>query len=198
MAVVAPPKQVSQWRWLVVTILLGFAGSLIAVAYFANGEYPFGPLLVDLSVKPAASGTTTLAIEPIRGLNAGHATAHTHAGFLSLKATVVNVSGTIVDVSALADTKDPETLATFLKHQAKDDAQKFALRAGLVALAGGACGGALVGLIGLRPRRLFQGAIAGLLLFGILAFIAYQTYDPGKFSNAPFKQGIAAPAQLVR
>jgi hypothetical protein len=187
MAVVAPPRQVRQWRWFVLTIVLGFAGALIAVAYFANGDYPFGPLLVHLSVRPSTSGTTTLSVEPLRGLTAGEAKATTHAGFLAFKATVVDVSGTFAGADAIALTKDPQTLAGYLKDQAKNDAQRFAVRAGLVALAGGACGGALVGLVGLRPRRLFQGAIAGVLLFGILGLIAYQTYDVSKFAKVAFK-----------
>jgi hypothetical protein len=193
-AVAPPPRQVTQWRWLALTILLGFAGALSALIGFGKGTYSMGPIVVELSVRPSTSGTTELAVVPVPGLKPGHAEANTHSGFLAIRGTVVDVHGTALLPDALRLTKDPRTLASYVKDEAREAGRRFAIKVGLMALAGGAGGGAIVGLIGLRPRRLIEGAIAGVLLVGLLGFIAYQTYNVDAFRNVTFKPGLSATA----
>src|SRR5260221_3035278 len=150
-AVAPPPRQVTQWRWLAITILLGFAGSLSALIGCGKGTYSMGPLVVELSVRPATSGRTELAIEPIKGLDAGHAQANTHQGFLAFRGTVITIHGEALLPQARAILADPRSLDTYIKDQNKEAMKRFGLKVGLMALAGGAGGGAIIGLIRLRP-----------------------------------------------
>jgi hypothetical protein len=185
---IAPPKQVARQGYLIVTVLLGIAGSLIAMAAFGAHEYRVGPFLVDMSVKPATEGKTVLGVGLTQyGLTAGTAEANTHSGFLEIKGTVTGIIGTSLTPDAIAATKDPATLAKFIQTEGKTAMRKYLLRLGLVVLAGGAAGGAVIALIGLKTRRLFQGAIAGVLVVGILGLFAWQTYDLSKFNGLNFK-----------
>jgi hypothetical protein len=185
---IAPPRQVARQGYLIVTVLLGIAGSLIAMAAFGAHEYRVGPFLVDMSVKPATEGTTTLGIEFAQaGLKAGTAEAKTHSGFLEIKGTVTGIIGTALTPEAIASTKDPATLAKFIQTEGKTAMRKYLLRLGLIVLGGGAAGGAVIALIGLKTRRIFQGAIAGVLVVAILGLIAWQTYDMDKFNGLNFQ-----------
>lgn len=191
-AVAPPARQVTQWRWLALTIVLGIGGSLAALIGFGKGTYSMGPIVVELRAFPAASGVTELGVAPLPGLKTGHVEAGTHSGFLGFGATVVDVHGEVNIPAAVKATADPPTLATYIQDNGKEAGKRFALKVGLMALAGGAGGGAIVGLIGLRPRRLFEGALAGVLVVALLGFIAYQTYDIQKFRGSTFKPGVSA------
>jgi hypothetical protein len=185
---IAPPKQVARQGYLIVTVLLGIAGSLIAMAAFGAHEYRVGPFLVDMSVKPATEGKTAIGIEFAQsGLKAGTAEANTHSGFLEIEGTVTGIIGTGLAPEAIAATKDPATFAKFIQTEGKTAMRKYLLRLGLVVLGGGAAGGAVIALIGLKTRRLFQGAIAGVLVVGLLGLYAWQTYDLSKFDGVNFK-----------
>jgi hypothetical protein len=194
--VAPPPKQVTPWRWLAITILLGFAGALSALVGFGKGTYAMGPMDVEVSVRAAFSGKTELAITPIAGVKAGHAEAPTHAGFLAFRATVVSVHGTRLIPDANRIIANPRSFDSFVKNDNDEAMKKFVLKVGLMSLAGGAGGGAIIGLIGLRPRRLIEGAIAGVLLVAVLGLIAYQTYDVNEFQNVTFKPGVSLSAPL--
>ncbi len=194
---IAPPKQVASQSYLIVTVLLGIAGSLIAMAAFGHGTYRVGPLLVRMSVKPSTEGTTQLGVEFARlGLTAGTVEVNTHSGFLAFEGTVTGVIGNTSAPEAIAATKDPATLAKTIQVEGKTAMRKFALRAGLIVLAGGAAGGFAIALIGLKTRRIFQGAIAGLLVVAILGLIAWQTYDISKFDGAKFR--VITPTESLR
>jgi hypothetical protein len=183
----APPKQVAQKSYLIVTVLLGIAGSLVAMAAFSAHAYRVGPLLVDMSVKPSTEGTTTLGVVYAQlGLKAGTAKVNTHSGFLALEGNVTGVIGTSVDLDTIAATKDPATLAKVIQTEGKTAMRKFLLRLGLIVLGGGAAGGAVIALVGLKTRRIFQGALAGVLVVGVLGLIAWQTYDIDKFKGLNF------------
>ena len=184
----APPRQVTRQGYLILTILLGIAGSGVAMAAFAKHTYRVGPLLVEMNVKPATKGTTTLGVEFAQfGLKAGTVKEETHTGFLALEGRVVGVFGNAADPRALLATKDPLTLAKTIRDEGKTAMRKFLLRVGLIVLAGGAAGGAAVALIGLKSRRIFQGALAGVLVVGVLGLLAWQTYDIDKLSTVQFK-----------
>jgi len=185
---IAPPKQVARQGYLIVTVLLGIAGSLIAMAGFGAHEYRVGPFLVDMNVKPATEGKTAIGIEFAQlGLKAGTAEAKTHSGFLEIEGTITGIVGTSLAPDAIAATRDPATLAKFIQEEGKTAMRKYLLRLGLVVLGGGAAGGAAIALIGLKTRRLFQGAIAGVLVVAILGLIAWQTYDLSKFNGLNFR-----------
>ena len=184
---IAPPKQVAQKSYLIVTVLLGIAGSFIAMAAFGSHTYGVGPLLVEMKVKPSTEGTTTLVISYAQlGLKAGSSSVNTHSGFLGLEGNIVGLIGFSVNPDAIVATKDPATLATYIKTQGKTAIRKFLLRLGLIVLGGGAAGGAVIALVGLKTRRIFQGAIAGVLAVGVLGLVAWQTYDIDKFKGINF------------
>lgn len=193
-AALPPPHEVPQWRWLIAAILLGWAGSLVAVAAFASGTYRVGPLLVEMSVRPASSGTTELAVRAIpldsTGLRPGAIEVDTHEGFLAFRGTVTDIAGEAFLVEAAKVTSNPKALATSIRDDGESAMQRFGLKVGLVTLAGGAGGGAAIALVGMRVRRVIQGAIAGVVLIGVLGLVAWQTYDINKFPETPFSPNV--------
>jgi hypothetical protein len=191
---IAPPRQVKTQGYLVLTILLGIAGSLIAMAGFAKGTYRVGPLLVDMKVFPSGSGTTELGVEPISGaplIKPGHTKTDTHTGFLAFEGIVTGVYGDALVPLAAQMVASPKSLADEIKAEGKTAGRKFGLRVGLVVLGGGAAGGFVVALLGMRMRRIFQGAAAGVIVVAILGVVAWQTYDIDKFSDVKFTSGSA-------
>jgi hypothetical protein len=184
---IAPPRQVARQGYLIVTVLLGIAGSAIAMVAFGAHAYRVGPLLVEMNVKPSTEGTTTLGVEVAEiGLKAGTVKTKTHSGFLALEGRVTGIVGTTVSTQAIAATKDPATLATFIQTEGKTAMRKYLLRLGLIVLGGGAAGGAAIAIVGLKARRIFQGALAGVLVVGILGVLAWQSYDISKFNGLKF------------
>lgn len=193
-AALPPPHQVPTWRYTIAALVLGAAGSMIAIAAGGSGTYRVGPLLVKMEVRPATTGTTEFAVEPVLGLRPGVASANTHQGFLAARATIVGVIGAASAPEALLATKDPASLAATLRDQGESAFRKFGIRIGLLTLGGGAAGGMAIALVGMKARRIFQGAIAGVVLVGILGLLAWQTYDIDEFKKTSFKPaGTAAP-----
>ncbi|HJR18831.1 MAG TPA: hypothetical protein VJ922_03845 [Actinomycetota bacterium] len=192
----APAHEVSSYRFMVAAMILGAAGSMIALAAFSAHEYRVGPLIMELQIMPTASGETRFAIQPVTGLRTGFAEAPTHMGFLSLRGTVTGVVGVASLPDAVLATKDAKSLATIIKDEGKDAFRRFGLRVGWLTLAGGGAGGMAIALFGMKARRVFQGALGGVILVGVLGLVAWQTYDIDKFDQVQFKQaGQAAPLQ---
>ena len=182
----APPKQVGTWRWLITSVILGAAGSTIAIAAFGQGTYLIGPLVVQLKVSPDTTAATELAIETA-ALKPGVARAETHSGFVSFRGTVTGISGTTALPDTLAAVTDPTSLATLIRDEGKSALRKFGLKIGLLTLGGGAAGGFAVALIGFKTRRIFQGLIAGVVLVGVMGLLAWQTYDIEEFEKTQFR-----------
>jgi hypothetical protein len=192
---IAPPRRVQRQGYLILTIIMGIAGSFVAMAAFAHGTYRVGPMIVKMEAFPATSGTTELAVEPISGaplIKPGHAKATTHTGFLGFRGTVVGVYGDAFVPLAAKAVADPKSLADSIKADGKSAGKKFGLRVGLVVLGGGGAGGFAVALLGLRARRIFQGAISGVVVVAILGVLAWQTYDIDKFKTVQFNSPSAA------
>ena len=186
-AALAPPKTTSRQIYLILTMLLGIAGSLGALAAFAAHNYVVGSLVVRMDVRPASEGTTTLAVEFAQlGLRPGGVKSKTHSGFLALEGDVVGIVGSGAAPRAILTTKDPPTLAKTIRDEGKTAMRNFAIRLGWLTLAGGAAGGGVIALVGLKARRLFQGALAGALVVAILGILAWQTYDIKNFDNLQF------------
>jgi hypothetical protein len=190
----APPHQVAQKRFMIAAMLLGAAGSLIGLAGFSSHDYRVGALVMKMEVRPETSGTTELAVEPVRTLQTGFAEAETHMGFLAVRGTVIGIIGEASLLDAVEITKDPLALAEYVKEQGKDAARRFLLRTGLITIGGGGAGGLVIALFGMKARRILQGAAAGLIVVGVLGLVAWQTYDIEKFEQTQFRPG-AAPLQ---
>ncbi len=194
----APAHEVASYRFMVAAMILGAAGSMIALAAFSAHNYTVGPLVVEMQVMPATSGTTELAFEPVREvIRTGHAEAETHQGFVSLRGTVVGVIGEAsVAEAALIATRGPKALAETIRDEGNDAFRRFGLRVGWLTLAGGGAGGMAIALFGMKARRILQGALGGLLVVAALGLVAWQTYDIDKFDQVQFRQaGQAAPLQ---
>jgi len=184
---IAPPHQVAQVRWLIAAMLLGAAGSLVAISAFGSAPYRVGPIVMEMKMRPSTSGTTELAVNVAGRLTPGFTEANTHTGFLSFRGTVISVVGEPSLPDALLATKDPSSLATFIEEEGGTAIRKFILRIGLLTLAGGAAGGMAIAAIGMRARRIFQGMVAGVILVGALGAVAYQTYDIEEFKKVQFR-----------
>ena len=194
----APAHEVSSYRYMVAAMILGAAGSMIALAAFSAHPYRVGPLVMEMQVMPSTSGKTELAVEPVKDvIRTGHSEAQTHQGFLSFRGTVVGVVGDafITDVARIVN-QGPRQLAQTISDEGEDAFRRFGLRIGWLMLAGGGAGGMAIALFGMKARRILQGALGGVILVGALGLVAWQTYDIEKFEQVQFRQaGQAAPLQ---
>jgi predicted phosphodiesterase len=181
---------------LLLPVAAGALGAVLAVTLVAREDARIGPTSVRLSVRPALSGTSRLAVPPF-----GSVTAHTHKGPLQFRATLDDV-----DVAALnrALNEDDEVggglrrrslnaaLAP-LERDARHAARDFLLRVTAVGLLGGLAG---VLLFGRRDaRRLALAAAGGALATAVLLVPSVATYDVTAF-RAPRYEGAVeyAPA----
>ena len=82
---IAPPHQVAQVRWLIAAMLLGAAGSLVAISAFGSARYRVGPIVMEMKMEPSTSGTTELAVNVAGQLTPGFTEANTHIGFLTFR-----------------------------------------------------------------------------------------------------------------
>lgn len=172
----------SRW-WILVTFVLGAAGSLVGVGLFAKGTYLVRPFEVEMSAIPSLSGETELSVRPVPGLEPGFAQADTHTAPMTFRMTIVGVTDPAEAARLLSD---PRTLADFLRsdEQGKEAIRNFGLRLGLVALGGGAAGG-LAATFG-RWRRALGGIIAAVVVVGVIGLLVSQTYDIEKFRGTRF------------
>lgn len=191
---IAPPHQVAQKRFMFAALILGAAGSLVAVGAWGKGTYTVGQLVVKMEIRPSTEGTTEIAVEPVRGLSSGFLKRETHTSLLAFRATVVSFLGTEPTTALLGATADPGTLADTIQKQGKDAARRFGLKIGWLTLAGGGAGGLVIALMGMKARRVLQGAAAGLVVMAALGLLAWQTYDADAFQRTQFQQaGQSAP-----
>ncbi|GAC1420340.1 MAG: hypothetical protein NVSMB57_14390 [Actinomycetota bacterium] len=172
---------------LLLAIVAGIAGSAGAVALFGKGTYTVGPFRVALSVKPAASGTTTIGLDSPKLPRQGEATAMTHQGFLAFGARVVDVdqAGLVKATERIASSvTSPESFGHSLSADGQAALQSFGIKVGLIALGGGFAAG-LAGALG-NPKRAIVGAIAGVVVMAGLGLWAKQTYDVSHFKGVTF------------
>jgi hypothetical protein len=195
----APAHEVASYRYMVAALIFGAAGAMIALAAFSAHDYRVGAFVMEMKVFPSTSGMTELSVEPVRPvIPTGYAEANTHLGFLSARATLNGLVGSeaFVDEVAAIVTGGPKSLAESIRDEGKDAFRRFGLRVGWLTLAGGGAGGMAIALFGMKARRIFQGALGGVLLVGILGIVAWQTYDIDKFDQVQFRRaGQAAPLQ---
>jgi 4-hydroxybenzoate polyprenyltransferase len=111
---------------------------------------------------------------------------------------VIGVQGDAFVPLAVKAVTSPKSLADQIKADGKSAGRRFGLRVGLVVLGGGAAGGFAMALVGMRARRIFQGAAAGVIVVAILGVIAWQTYDIDAFSKVQFTSGSAVAPALSR
>lgn len=187
----APAHEVASYRYMVAALILGAAGSMIALAAFSAHNYRVGPYVMEMKVFPSTSGMTQLSVEPVRPLiPTGYAEANTHLGFMSFRGTLNGIVGSeaFVDEVAQIVTGGPKSLAESIRDEGKDAFRRFGLRVGWLTLAGGGAGGMAIALFGMKARRIFQGALGGLILVAALGLVAWQTYDIDKFDQVQFRR----------
>jgi hypothetical protein len=197
---VAPPHQVGRWNYVIAAMVLGAAGSMIGLEAFASHTYRVGPLIVEFDVRPSTSGTTELGVRPaIAAIPKGVVKRKTHQGFLAVRASVVGVvtEGRANIEQAVTLVSSPATMFDTIQEQGKDAMRRFGLRVGLLTLGGGASGGFIIALVGMKTRRVFQGVLAGVVLVGGMGIVAWQTYDEQKFDGTQFRP-VQALEQILR
>lgn len=181
---------------LIAPLAAGALGAVLAITLVARQDARIGPASVRLSVRPALSGSSRLAVPPF-----GSVTAHTHKGLLQFRATLDDV-----DVAQLnRDLNDDDEVQGGLRRRslnsalaplerdAREAAREFLLRVSAVGLAGGLAG---VLLFSRRSARRLAGAAAGgALATAVLLVPAVATYDVTAF-RAPRYEGAVeyAPA----
>ena len=182
---------------LLLPVAAGALGAVLAITLLAREDARIGPASVRLSVRPALSGSSRLAVPPF-----GSVSARTHSGPLQFRATFDDV-----DVAALNRALDEDDEAAGgglrrrslnaalapLERDARQAARDFLLRVTAVGLLGGLAG---VLLFGRRDaRRLAGAAVGGALATAVLLVPSVATYDVSAF-RAPRYEGAVeyAPA----
>src|SRR6266545_1798496 len=181
---------------LLLPVAAGALGAVLAITLLAREDARIGPASVRLSVRPALSGSSRLAVPPF-----GSVSARTHSGPLQFRATLDDV-----DVAALNRALDEDDEAAGglrrkslnaalapLERDARQAARDFLLRVTAVGLLGGLAG---VLLFGRRDaRRLALAAAGGALATAVLLVPSVATYDVSAF-RAPRYEGAVeyAPA----
>ena len=171
--------------WVLITFVAGAVGALGAVAAGGHGTYDVEPFTLELRAKPADSGSTQLAVDPIPGLRTGRAEAPTHQSPLTVSVTVVGVSDGFLPTDAKT-VATPHDVTTFMGDEAKTAVRSFAIKLAGLAFAGGAAVGAALSFIGMRWKRVIGAGLSGLLVFGIIGALMQQTYDSNKFLQTRF------------
>ena len=175
----------------------GALGALLLVTLLGRQDARVGPATVRLSVHPALTGSSRLAVPPF-----GSVSARTHQGPVQFRATLDDV-----DVPALRDALDDDAPAGGLRHPtlsaallpferaAGRAARQFVVRLCLLGLLGGV---AATLLFARRTRRrLLRCGLGGVLATAVLLVPALLTYDIGAF-RAPRYEGALeyAPALI--
>jgi hypothetical protein len=182
----APAKRKRSRWWILITILFGIAGSIGAIAAFGKGTYTISPFKVEFRAIPSAKGETQLIIRPeTLGVEPGHAEATTHKAPMTLRMTVLDVSGTLPTRALLSD---PFRLADHLRFsdEGREAIANFGRKLGLLAAGGGLAGGLVVSLG--RFRRVPGALLSGVLALGVIGLLVHQTYDIDKFRQARFER----------
>ncbi|HEV8651165.1 MAG TPA: metallophosphoesterase [Actinomycetes bacterium] len=176
---------------------VGAVGALLLVTLLGRQDARVGPATVRLSVHPALSGSSRLAVPPF-----GSVSARTHLGLVQFRATLDDV-----DVPALRDELDDDAPAGGLRRpslsaallpleqEARRAARQFVVRLCLLGLLGGV---AATLLYARRTRaRLLRCGLGGALATAALLVPALATYDIGAF-RAPRYEGALeyAPALI--
>jgi predicted MPP superfamily phosphohydrolase len=173
---------------LIAPLAAGALGAVLAVTLVARQDAQIGPAKVRLSVRPALSGSSRLAVPPF-----GSVSAHTHVGPLQFRATLDDVDVVRLN-QALAVDEVPgglrraslDTALAPLELQARQAAREFLLRLTAVGLAGGLAG---VLLFSRRTARKLAGCAAGgALAVAVLLVPSVATYDVFAF-RAPRYEG---------
>lgn len=177
----------ARW-WIAITIAAGIVGGMTTVGLLSAKTYSIPPLRVELSATPSFGGTSQLKVEPRPlppGVRTGHAEAPTHSSPIDFRMTVagVDLAGVARQPGVLAN-----PLATARHIRFSEDGKKairdFGMRLAMLALAGGAAGGAAVSFG--RWKRILGGAVAGLVALGLVGVLLHQTYDVDEFRNTRY------------
>lgn len=180
---------------LIFVLLAGITGSLAAVAAFGRDTVTVAPLKLEVSVGPAASGSTRLTprthpnLQIIREFSAP-----THTSLLKFGASVVGVDAASAATAVVCSTPgqgceplnlaNPESVARYVAENGQSELRAFAIKLAAIAFGGGFALALIVALGNFK--RAVAGAIAGLIGFGILGLLAKQTYDTTQFRNTRF------------
>src|SRR6266508_4475592 len=182
---------------LLLPVAAGALGAVLAVTLVARQDARIGPASVRLSVRPALSGSSRLAVPPF-----GSVSARTHHGPLQFRATLDDV-----DVAQLnrALNEDDEVAGGLrrkslnaalapLERDAREAAREFLLRVTAVGLLSGL---ARVLLFARRDaRRLAGAAVGGAVATAVLLVPSVATYDISAF-RAPRYEGAVEYAPVL-
>jgi Calcineurin-like phosphoesterase len=173
---------------LAAPLAAGFLGAVLAVTLLARQDAEIGPASVRLSVRPALTGSSRLAVPPF-----GSVSADTHLGPLQFRATLDDVDVAELN-QALAEDDVPggmrrrslHAALAPLERDARQAAREFLLRMTAVGLLGGMAG---VLLFARRSARRLAGCAAGGgLALAVLLVPTVATYDVSAF-RAPRYEG---------
>ncbi|MEW6447513.1 MAG: metallophosphoesterase family protein [Bacillota bacterium] len=169
--------------------MVALIGAVLFVWVLGPAQYRIDGFTVHVAVRPALSGRTVIQFPPL-----GTLTARTHRAPLECRVTLLQVEERMV-----TDTlKNPDlsTLWDRLEQETNRALEAFAMRQFLL----GILGAVILSWLTFRPplRRLYQPALAGLLLITAWLAPAYFTYRADAFKH-PSYSGIieAAPRVLA-
>jgi predicted phosphodiesterase len=177
-------------------VAAGALGAVLAITLLARQDARIGPASVRLSVRPALTGSSRLAVPPF-----GSVSARTHHGPLQFRATLDDVDVAQLDQALNEDDeaqgglrrRNLNAALAPLERDARQAAREFLLRVTAVGLAGGLAGVLL--FTRRSARRLAGAAVGGAIATAVLLVPSVATYDVSAF-RAPRYEGAVeyAPA----
>ena len=149
-------------------VVFAFAGAAIALALGGRVQTEVGPFDATLSARPALSGQTQVALAPL-----GTIELDTHDAPLNLEFRVDELR--VDEAERIAENPlELESLEEDISADARGALLALALRAFLVAVAGGAIGALLASV---RPDALLIGVATGAVLAMVVGGMATVTFD---------------------
>lgn len=168
--------------------IVALAGAVLFIHLFGPAQYRIDGFTVHGAVRPAISGRTVIQFPPL-----GTLTAKTHRAPLECRVTLLQVEEKMV-----TDTlKNPDfnTLWDRLERETNRALRAFALRQ----FVAGVLGAVILSWLILRLplRRLYQPALAGLLLTAAWLAPAYYTYQEEAFKHPSYSGMIEAAPRVL-
>jgi predicted MPP superfamily phosphohydrolase len=183
----AKPRWVRRGAAIVAVLVVSLTGVILGVLLGANTSADVGPFRAELTISPAWSGETEIAIPPLGSLHL-----NSHDGPMHLKVQF----GTLDQGRTAALIDDPDGIGA-AGRTAVDDATAAVMRLGLRALGASVLGALLLSALVFRTmRRVAWSGFSALLIAGGCLGLAAATARPDSIGE-PRYEGLLVNAPAV-
>lgn len=160
--------------------ILSIIGAILFVSIFGATSFKVLAFELDVSIGIFSSGLTEIHIPPL-----GIVRGNTHSPPLKFSVTLVNVNLHLLE--NLTEGEKQEEILSSIIEILSQRLRIFILRSLIITFIGGAF---LTFLFYKRPKDLLLGGVIGLIIFSILIFTAFSSYDQRAFLTNPEFEGV--------